>query len=124
MSAVVPALSLVVFAEPGAGPDAVEAADACCYGAFVALDTWFRRCVERQQQPQEVLASRLVTDIRCAACRKVQWGHRCGGEGVKRQWACEGRHLGGVSRTDSAGALPGASLAVARVCDTTYKLVL
>lgn len=58
-----------MFAEPGAAPDAAEAADACCYGAFVALDTWFRRCVERQQQPQEVLASRLVTDIRCASCR-------------------------------------------------------
>ena len=48
-----------------ASSEDARAADVECYGAFAALDEWFRRCVERQQQPQEELASRLVTDVRC-----------------------------------------------------------
>ena len=40
------------------------AADAECYGAYLALEHWFRRCWERQAQPAAALASCLATDIR------------------------------------------------------------
>ncbi|GFR41433.1 hypothetical protein Agub_g2121 [Astrephomene gubernaculifera] len=48
----------------GLSEEQLAAADSECFSAFASLDEWFRRCVERQQQPPEELASRLATDIR------------------------------------------------------------
>ncbi|EFJ43078.1 hypothetical protein VOLCADRAFT_96758 [Volvox carteri f. nagariensis] len=44
--------------------DSLARADRECYEALVALDYWFRRCVERQQKPLEERSSFLETDIR------------------------------------------------------------
>ncbi|KAG2497894.1 hypothetical protein HYH03_004160 [Edaphochlamys debaryana] len=76
-------LTGVAAATGEAGEEAPSAAQADneCFGAYLGLGGWFRRCAERQQQPPQALRSAIPTDIRphelrlqlasfAAACRR------------------------------------------------------